>query len=237
MIAAEAAKSIERLPPSAVVRRPRLLARSMTAMSKRASSPLKRRLPTNPSSNALAGGAAGHRSGRYRAVALTGQFRSSPRRPLVNTREMCVQDVESRGVHAVTGHRSMRIAVSLARQVAQSPNSRWCAACVDLVGATGAGLTLMGRAGGLPLCASNDDVAALEEMACATGAGPCHDAHQARRQVHATRLDDVAWGRWPGLAIEARSRGIVGRVRLSVVRRPCQLRRAHDLPGRRGRSE
>lgn len=98
-----------------------------------------------------------------------------------------------------------RIAVAFARQVANTPSARWCTACVEIVGATDAGLTLMGREIAGPICVSSARVAALEDLQFTMGQGPCRDAHGSGRPVHVPRLDASAEERWPSFVELARA--------------------------------
>ena len=104
----------------------------------------------------------------------------------------------------------MRVAIAFARQVARSPDSKWCAACVEVLDVTGAGITLMGRAESGPVCVSNPQVAALEDMQFDLGEGPCRDAHHSGRPVLSPRLDATASARWPVFVELAHTSGISG---------------------------
>ena len=59
-----------------------------------------------------------------------------------------------------------------------------------------------------PICVSDSSIAALEDLQFTIGQGPCRDAHRLRRSVHAPRLDDSAFVRWPPFVDLARTRGI-----------------------------
>lgn len=106
--------------------------------------------------------------------------------------------------------RSMRIAVAFAREVALSPKARLCRACSDVLGVSGTGLTLMAGTSTGPLCATSDEVGALEEVQYTAGEGPCREAFSSRRTVSAPRLDDAAFARWPSFVEAARRYGIGG---------------------------
>jgi len=70
------------------------------------------------------------------------------------------------------------------------------------------GFTLMGGDQAGPICVSDSDIAALEDLQFTIGQGPCGDAYRSRRSVHAPRLDDSVFGRWPPFVDLARSSGI-----------------------------
>lgn len=101
-----------------------------------------------------------------------------------------------------------RLAVAFARETLRSPGGRLCAACVDVLGVAGAGITLLGGSQSGPICSSNSRMAALEEMQFVAGEGPCRDAFAQRRHVHAPRLDAVALARWPSFVELAGTKGI-----------------------------
>ena len=106
--------------------------------------------------------------------------------------------------------RSMRIAVAFAREAALSPSARRCRACREVLEVNGAGLTLMaGRSSG-PLCATSTDVGVLEEIQFTAGEGPCRDAFESQGSVHAPRMDDAAFAKWPSFVELARRSGIAG---------------------------
>jgi GAF domain-containing protein len=89
-----------------------------------------------------------------------------------------------------------------------------CAACVALVGVTGAGITLMGD--GEPrgsLGTSDAAIGVVEELQFTLGEGPCVDAYRSRRPVREPDLADPRADRWPavsGPAIEAGVRAVFG---------------------------
>ena len=103
---------------------------------------------------------------------------------------------------------SVRIAVAFAREAAKSPAASLCAACVDVLGVTGAGITVMGGGQAGPLCVSNKRMAALEDSQYTLGEGPCQDAYHAGLPVHAPHLDKMAPDRWPSFVGVARDAGI-----------------------------
>lgn len=92
---------------------------------------------------------------------------------------------------------AQRLAVAFARETARSATSRLCTACVEVLDVTGAGITLMGGDKAGPICVSDRSVAALEDLQYTIGQGPCRDAFQTGKSVHAPRLDDTVWARWP----------------------------------------
>ena len=108
----------------------------------------------------------------------------------------------------LNGDQSVRIAVAFARETAKSPTARLCAACVEVLDVSGAGITLMGGDQVGPICVSDGSIAALEELQFTIGQGPCRDAYRSGRSVHAPRLDDSAFVRWPPFVDLARSSGI-----------------------------
>lgn len=58
-----------------------------------------------------------------------------------------------------------------------------------------------------PICVSDDNVAALEDLQYTVGQGPCRDAFQSGIFVHAPQLDTDASLRWPSFVSLARSSG------------------------------
>ncbi len=73
---------------------------------------------------------------------------------------------------------------------------------------SGAGITLMGGDTEGPICVSDSSIAELEDLQFTIGQGPCRDAYLSRQAVHAPRLDESAFGRWPPFVDLARSSGI-----------------------------
>ena len=108
----------------------------------------------------------------------------------------------------MSAERASRIAVAFARETARSATSRMCTACVEVLAVTGAGITIMGGELAGPICVSNSNVAALEDLQYAMGEGPCRDAFQSGRSVHAPRLDQTVAGRWPSFVGLAHRSGI-----------------------------
>jgi hypothetical protein len=108
----------------------------------------------------------------------------------------------------VSTDRSNRIAVAFALEAARSPTASLCAACVDVLDVTGAGITVMGGGQAGPLCVSNQRMAALEDLQFTMGEGPCQDAFHSGRPVHAPRFDALVISRWPSFADMAQEAGI-----------------------------
>ena len=102
----------------------------------------------------------------------------------------------------------MRIAVAFACETAKSPTARLCTACVEVLGVSAAGITLMGGDQSGPICVCDSNVAALADLQFTIGQGPRRDAYCSQRSVHAPRLDDSAFDRWPPFVDLARSSGI-----------------------------
>lgn len=104
--------------------------------------------------------------------------------------------------------RSARLAVAFARETARSSAARLCAACVEVLAVTGAGITIMGGDQAGPICVSDPSVAALEDLQYTLGQGPCRDAFRTGVSVHAPCLDRGASARWPSFVSLARESGI-----------------------------
>lgn len=104
--------------------------------------------------------------------------------------------------------RSARLAVAFARETARSSTGRLCAACVEVLGVTGAGITMMAGSQAGPICVSGPDVAALEDVQYTIGLGPCRDAFDTGLSVHAPRFDTATSTRWPAFVALARESGI-----------------------------
>lgn len=101
-----------------------------------------------------------------------------------------------------------RIAVAFARETAKSPTSRLCAACVEVLEVTGAGITVLSGARPGPVCVSDPNVAGLENLQFNLAQGPCQDAFRAGHPVHVSRWDESAALRWPLFVDLAHSSGI-----------------------------
>lgn len=103
---------------------------------------------------------------------------------------------------------SSRLALAFARETARSSTARLCTACVDVLAVTGAGITIMGGDQAGPICVSDSNVAALEDLQYTIGQGPCRDAFRSGVSVHAPVLDNDASMRWPSFVTLAKESGI-----------------------------
>lgn len=108
----------------------------------------------------------------------------------------------------MNGDQLSRIAMAFARETAKSPTARLCAACVEVLAVSGAGITLMGGDQAGPICVSDSSIAELEDLQFTIGQGPCRDAYRSGQSVHAPRLDESVFVRWPPFVDLARSSGI-----------------------------
>ena len=108
----------------------------------------------------------------------------------------------------MTVERATRIAVAFARETAKSPTSRLCRACVDVVEVTGAGITIIGGDHAGPICVSDPNITALEDLQFTIGQGPCRDAFHSGQPVHVPHLDASARHRWPPFVELADASGI-----------------------------
>lgn len=108
----------------------------------------------------------------------------------------------------MTVPRSSRVAVALAREVVRSPAAQLCRACTELIGVSGAGITLMAGNHAGPISVSPGPFATLEDAQYTTGEGPCQDAFRSRTSVHAASLDRTIALRWPTFVDAARRNGI-----------------------------
>jgi hypothetical protein len=109
---------------------------------------------------------------------------------------------------SMNADQSARLAVAFARETARSSTARLCSACVDVLGVTGAGITIMGGDQAGPICVSGPSVAALEDLQYTIGQGPCRDAFHTGASVHAPRFDVDTSTRWPSFVSLARESGI-----------------------------
>lgn len=103
---------------------------------------------------------------------------------------------------------SVRIAVAFARETAKSPTARLCAACVEVLDVTGAGITVLSGTKPGPVCVSDSNVAGLEILQFSSQQGPCRDAFTTGQSVHASHLNGAPARRWPPFVDLARDRGI-----------------------------
>lgn len=108
----------------------------------------------------------------------------------------------------MSDEQSSRIAVAFARETARSPTARLCAACVEVIDVTGAGITVLSGSQPGPICVSDSSVAGLEILQFSSQQGPCQDAFQSGRSVHASRLDGAPRTRWVEFVELARTSGI-----------------------------
>ncbi len=91
----------------------------------------------------------------------------------------------------------------------ESPGSRLCRACVDLIGVSGAGIMIMDDEGnGTSLGASDDLAGAIEDLQFTVGEGPGIDAHTLGRPVLGPRLDTDGH-HWPTFASAASRAGVL----------------------------
>ena len=91
------------------------------------------------------------------------------------------------GASGLNGDQLGRIALAFARETALSPTARLCAACVEVLDVSGAGITLMGGDTDGPICVSDSSIAELEDLQFTIGQGPCRDAYRSGQSVHAPR--------------------------------------------------
>ena len=93
----------------------------------------------------------------------------------------------------------------------ESPGTRLCAACVELVDVAAAGIVLMDNQGNASaLGASDAAVAALEDLQFTVGEGPAVDAYEHGRPVLEPHLDATSGERWPTFAADAVDAGFLG---------------------------
>jgi hypothetical protein len=108
----------------------------------------------------------------------------------------------------LNNERSTRFALAFAREIARSPSGSLCAACIEILGVSGAGITVMGGGQAGPVCVSSERMATLEDLQFTMGEGPCQDAFHSRRPVHAPRFDLSVITRWPSFVDAAQKTGI-----------------------------
>jgi hypothetical protein len=75
---------------------------------------------------------------------------------------------------------------------------------------SGAGITLMAGDTAGPISVSDPHAAVLEEVQFTVGVGPCQDAFRTGMSVHAPRMDDASFRRWPSFVEVARAHRIGG---------------------------
>lgn len=98
--------------------------------------------------------------------------------------------------------------MAFARETAKSPTARLCAACVEVLEVTGAGITVLSGSKPGPICVSDSNVAGLEVLQFSSQQGPCQDAYASGLSVHAPRLDGPPATRWAPFVQLARASGI-----------------------------
>ena len=101
-----------------------------------------------------------------------------------------------------------RLALAFARETARSSTARLCAACIEVLDVTGAGITIMGGDQAGPICVSNSSVAALEDLQFTIGEGPCRDAFQSRPVGACAQDSTRRSARWPAFVDLAQASGI-----------------------------
>jgi hypothetical protein len=116
-----------------------------------------------------------------------------------------------------------RLAVAFACETARAPVSRLCRVCVDVLGVTGAGITIMVGDHAGPICVSNPDMKALEDLQFTVGEGPCRDAFHTGVPVHAPRLDAEAWSRWPPFVDLANASGVGAAFAYPLITRGAKI--------------
>ena len=89
------------------------------------------------------------------------------------------------------------------------PASAFCVACSDVLGVTGAGLSVTSRRGSLDLVGVSGDVARLvEQVETAVGEGPCMTAFRSAEPVFAVDLREETGSPWPEFRRRALTVGI-----------------------------
>jgi hypothetical protein len=109
--------------------------------------------------------------------------------------------------------------------------TRLSAACVDVVGVTGAGIMVMIDEQNLASVANSDPVSGVvEELQFTLGEGPCIDAYRTGRPVLERDLEHPVVSRWPAFSSAALDAGVsaifgfplqVGAVRLGALDLYC----------------
>jgi hypothetical protein len=107
----------------------------------------------------------------------------------------------------VSADHAMRVAVGLAMEMVKTSTPHLCTACATILAVSGAGITLMDGRQASPICASNQRVAAVEDIQFATGEGPSRDAYHTKHDVHIPRFDSAAVARWPSFTQFAEQTG------------------------------
>lgn len=124
-------------------------------------------------------------------------------------------------------HQILVAVLTAHREAGGSVVDRLCAASVDALPVSGAGLALMTDAGhGGTVSATDGPAAAMENLQNTLGEGPCLDAYRGGRPVLQSDLAASGMSRWPGFAAGALEAGIaatfafplqVGAIRLGVL--------------------
>jgi hypothetical protein len=122
----------------------------------------------------------------------------------------------------------------------ESPGSRLCRACVELIGVSGAGIMIMDDEGnGTSLGVSDDVAGAIEDLQFTVGEGPGLDAHTLGRPVLGPRLD-VDGAQWPTFSPAASRAGVLAAfgfpLRVGAIR-IGSLDLYHDRPGDLGATQ
>jgi hypothetical protein len=111
----------------------------------------------------------------------------------------------------VKDHRWERLTAAVAaRPSTEKEGSSLCAACRDVLSATGAGITLVAEGHRSQLCASDEVTATLEELQFTLGQGPSVDACSGDRPVLVAELaTDRSGALWPAFVDPAVEAGVV----------------------------
>jgi GAF domain-containing protein len=100
--------------------------------------------------------------------------------------------------------------VAFARQASTAPATRLCAACVEILEVTGAGVTIMSGTNSGPVCSSDARMGKLEDLQFSLGEGPCRDAFDNGRAVAVPDLEHRSPDRWPNYTEPALAMGARG---------------------------
>lgn len=103
-------------------------------------------------------------------------------------------------VRPMNADQATRLALAFARETVRSATMRLSAVCVEVLGVSGAGITIMSGDQVGPLCVSGPNVAALEDEQFGSGRGPCRDAFRTGLPIHAPRLVTDPSAPWPTFA-------------------------------------
>lgn len=83
-----------------------------------------------------------------------------------------------------------------------------CRASAELIGVSGAGISVIGREGAERLCASNRTAARIEDLQYTLGEGPCLEAHHGGTPVAEPDLASPRRIRWPSFSPLAVGAGV-----------------------------